>query len=164
VGSVVGFWTDLALRAVTACAATSVAFYVARISKLQWRTNQEKLRLDLYERRFEIYLRVLEFHWALVEWHDEHKQLALRGTFVKAFCESKFMFPKESGIYEFLQEFNKRAFRITSFKSGIEPLGNAFSEEKARRLEQRAEDVAWIVSSIDMFIEKLGPYLNFHSL
>ncbi len=157
-------WVDIGLRVVTASAATAVAIYVAQISRRQWKTNQEKLRLDLYQRRFEIYLRVLEYHWALLEWKGEPEQFALRGPFVKAFCESRFMFPKESGIYDFLSAFNYHAFRIVNFKSGVEVFGDAFSEERAKLSQQRIEDVNWVLGSIDTLIDKLAPYLNFHSL
>ncbi len=160
----VSFWIDVSLRILTAGAATIVAYYVAQISRRQWQTNQEKLRLDLYQRRFEIYLRVLEYHWALLEWKDEPEQFALRGPFVKAFCESRFMFPKGSGIYDFLILFNYHAVRIVNFKSGLEIYGNAFPEERAKLSQQRLEDVNWILGSIDTLIDKLAPFLNFHSL
>jgi hypothetical protein len=103
-------WIELIVRIVpivTAVATVIVAIYVARISRQQWRTNREKLRFDLYQRRFEIYLRVLDFHLALLEWQDESKLAVLYVPFLKAFCESKFLFPKESGIYDFLRDYNE---------------------------------------------------------
>jgi len=51
----VSFWIDTAMRIFTAGATTAVAIYVALIGKRQWKNNQEKLRLDLYEHRFGIY-------------------------------------------------------------------------------------------------------------
>lgn len=157
--SVVNFWIDLTLRIVTAGAAF-VALYVALINRRQWQTNRQKFRFDLYQRRFEIYLRVLEFHLALMEWQDEAKLAVLHRPFLKAFCESKFLFPKESGIYDFLEEYNMRAARVRVFKSQKPPRSDASPKER----EQLIEDEIWIKDCIGTLEEELGPYLNFHSI
>jgi hypothetical protein len=156
----VSFWIDPTLRFVTAVAATCVAFYVARISKRQWQTNQEKLRLDLYQRRFEIYLRVLEFHLALLEWQDEPKLAVLHRPFLKAFCESKFLFPQKSGIHDFLGEYNERAARVRAYKGRPDLSNEASPEERA----QLAEDQKWMRNLIGTLDKKLSPYLNFDSI
>jgi hypothetical protein len=160
----ISFWVDSILKVITAMAATAVAFYVALISKRQWETNQEKLRLDLYQRRFEIYLRVLDYYWALLEWRGKPEQLVTRGPFVKAFCESKFMFPEKSGVYDFLKEFNEHAFRITNFKSSIDELGDVFPNETVKLAQQRSKDVNWILMSVDTLLARMAPFLNFHKL
>lgn len=159
VSSMVSFWIDLTLRVVTAGAAF-VALYVALINRRQWRTNQEKFRFNLYQRRFEIYLRVIEFHLAVLEWQDEPKLAVLQGLFLKAFCESKFLFPKESGIYDSLRDYNERVARVRCFKSRIEPRGDASQTVR----EQVIEDEIWIRGYVGILDEKLGPYLNFHSI
>jgi len=156
-------WIELIVRTVpivTAVATVIVAVYVAKISGQQWRTNQEKLRFDLYQRRFEIYLRVLEFHLAVLEWRDEPKLAVLHVPFLKAFCESKFLFPKESGIYDSLRDYNERVARVRAVKSRIDPVGD-ISQEVRKKL---IEDQIWIKDYIGILDEKLGPYLNFHSM
>jgi hypothetical protein len=161
--STVCFSIELIVRIVpivTAVATVIVALYVARISRQQWRTNQEKLRLDLYQRRFEIYLRVLDYHLALLEWQDEPKLIVLHVPFLKAFCESKFLFPRESGIYDFLRDYNDRAARVRACKAQPELGSDASLEERARLIE----DKIWIKDCIGNLDKKLGPYLNFHSL
>jgi hypothetical protein len=157
-------WVDFTTKTITALSTVIVAVYVAIISKRQWMNNQEKLRLDLYQRRFEIYLRVIDYYWALLEWKDTPEQIATRGPFVKAFCESKFMFPIKSGVYEYLEEFNLHAFRVSNFKSAIDSWGESFPEEKAKLAIQRTENVNWILSSLDKLQERMAPFLNFHSL
>jgi hypothetical protein len=159
----VNCWIELIVRIVpivTAVATVIVAIYVARISRQQWKTNQEKLRFDLYQRRFEVYRRVLDFHLAVLEWQDELKLAVLHGPFLKAFCESKFLFPKESGIYDFLQEYNERAARVRVFKSQTTPRDDESPEVRA----QLIEDKIWIKDSIGTLDKKLGSYLNFHSI
>ena len=156
-------WIELIVRIVpivTAVATVIVAIYVARISRQQWRTNREKLRFDLYQRRFEIYLRVLNFHLALLEWQDEPKLAVLHGPFLKAFCESKFLFPKKSGIHDFLGEYNDRAARVRAYKGRPDLSNEASPEERA----QLAEDLKWMRNLIGTLDEKLNPYLNFDSI
>src|ERR1035441_11010452 len=84
-------WIELIVRIVpivTAVATVIVAIYVGWISRQQSKTNQEKLRFDLYQRRFEIYLRVLDFHFAIWQ-QDEPKLALLHVPFMKAFWRSE---------------------------------------------------------------------------
>ncbi len=136
-----------------------IAASVALIAFYQWKTNREKLRLDLYQRRFEIYLRVLDFHMALWQ-QDEHKLDLLHVPFMKAFCDSKFLFPKKSGIYDFLDEYNLRTSRVRVYRSEIPPRSDLTPEERA----QLTKDEIWIKDCIGVLDVKLGTYLNFRNI
>jgi hypothetical protein len=157
--SCLSFWTEFALRLTVPVATVLVAAFVAAITWFQWKTNREKLRLDLYQRRFEIYLRVLDFHVALWQ-QDEPKLDVLHVPFMKASWESKFLFPKESGIYDFLDEYNLRTARVRVYRTplGAASQGDVSQEERA----QLIEDKIWIKDCIGILDEKLGPYLKFH--
>ena len=136
-----------------------IAASVALIAYYQWKTNREKLRLDLFQRRFEIYLRVLDFHFAIWQ-KDEPKLNLLHAPFMKAFWESKFLFPEKSGIYDFLDDYNLRTSRVRVYRSQIPPRSDLTPEERA----QLIKDEIWIKDCIGILEEKLGPYLNFHSI
>lgn len=153
-------WANTTLGLAVPALTVLIGATVALVAYHQWKTNREKLRFDLYQHRFEIYLRVLEFHLALMEWQDEPKLAVLHRPFLKAFCESKFLFPKESRVYDFLEEYNMRAARVRVFKSQIPPRGDASPRER----EQLTEDEIWIKDCIGTLEEKLGPYLNFHDI
>ena len=45
-----------------------IAVCVASIGTFQWRTAQEKVRLDLYNLRFDVYVNAITFMQALMEW------------------------------------------------------------------------------------------------
>jgi hypothetical protein len=79
---------------------------------------------------------------------------------MKAFWESKFLFPEESGIYDFLDEYNLRTSRVRVYRSQIPPRSDLTPEERA----QFSKDEIWIKDCIGVLDEKLGPYLNFHSI
>jgi hypothetical protein len=136
-----------------------IAASVALIAFYQWKTNREKLRLDLYQRRFEIYLRVLDFHFAIWQ-KDEPKLNLLHVQFMKAFWESKFLFREKSGIYDFLDDYNLRTSRVRVYRSQIPPRSDLTPEERA----QLIKDEIWIKDCIGILEEKLSPYLNFHSI
>ncbi|MGD0522125.1 MAG: hypothetical protein ABSA48_12780 [Terracidiphilus sp.] len=154
-------WVNVVSEAIFACATTIVAIYVAIISRRQWKTNHEKFRLDLYSRRFEIYLRVLEYFQELVQWDGSPKQISLQRPFIKAYAESKFMFPPESGIYAFLKEFGEHAFHIIKFEENKSML-SGMPEEQMNLSIKRTDHVNWIFGSMTIFEEKIAPYLNFH--
>jgi len=157
-------WIDIGLKVLTAVAATTVAAYVARISWRQWKNNQEKLRLDLYERRFDIYMRVLDFHRELIAWNDTDAQKSSQQPFIRAVRESRFLFPESSGVYAFLEEFSSHAFYITNFRSARQGWGPAFPLEQVKLAQEFTAHVNWILTSIDTLENKLAPLLNFHAI
>jgi len=156
-------WIDLGLKALTAAATTTVAIYVARISKRQWLTNREKLRLDLYDRRFKIYLAAMEFHKALVIWDGTEEQQKLIDPFIQAFRESRFLFPESSGVFAFMTDFSKHAFFITNFGKLREML-SSYPKELNQQAMARSDSANWVLQSMEPLEQKLGPFLNFHEM
>ncbi|MGA3117133.1 MAG: hypothetical protein ABSF90_22165 [Syntrophobacteraceae bacterium] len=104
-----------------------IALFVAYIALQQYFTNKrqvkindEKLRLDLYNRRFNVYSTALDFHFALVEFSasgEQHKDAftILHKQFLKVAQESQFLFKPDSSIYDMLVEMHKRSFNRTGF-------------------------------------------------
>lgn len=162
-GITVKDWFTLGLQAITAGATITVAVYVARISRRQWWTNQEKLRLDLYNKRFEIYTRVLDFYQAIVMWEASAEQIQLQYPFLKAFRESRFLFPKDSGVFDYISEFQKHAFRIVQFDN-LKPLAKIDPKEFLKHSKQRENSLSWLLNSMEGLEERLAPFLNFHDI
>jgi hypothetical protein len=156
-------WIDPSLKVVTAIATTTVALCVARISWRQWFTNKEKLRLDLYEKRFGVYMRVLDLFQALILWDGSAEQKALTVPFIKAHLESRFLFPESSGIHAYLSEFRDHAFRIMNFDQ-LKSLGASDRQLYMKYTNERLESATWILSSMEPLEKKLAPYLNFHEI
>ena len=73
-----------------------IAAVVAIITRSQWKINREKLRLDLFERRFDIYYKTVEMCRVLEVWDGEAVQKATVSDFYRAFHEAKLLFPPES--------------------------------------------------------------------
>lgn len=140
------------VSAIAAC----VAAYAAHISN-------EKFRLDLYNKRFDIYSVALEFFNALTIFDpskDAKDFMLLHNRFIKSREESWFLFGKDSGIYELLGEMNNNAFKITGFKKHGKALASCLPEF-IKAFEESGSawrDSGAIISKLKVAME---PYLNF---
>ena len=149
-------WIAAITSVMTSAATASIAWVVAVISRRQWKTNQEKLRLDLYNRRFEIYRHCVDFAEGLYPRSEmTHVAVEREELFHRSLRESRFLFPTSSGVYQSLKAFDKHAtailatnaLKITELQQGER--GQAFSE---------------IQPFIDRLGEQVSPLLNFHEV
>jgi hypothetical protein len=155
--------SDLLLRITTPIAATIVSIAVAIISWKQWQISRERLRLDLFNRRFDIFQRVLDFHQELLTWKGSAEQKALYTPFIKAVRESRFIFPKKSGVLPFLEEFQRHSFYIVTFeeaRNSMQGMNREIGELAQRKLEHQN----WILYSMPTLEDKMEPYLQFEKL
>lgn len=139
-----------------------------------WCTNREKLRLDLYNRRFDIYNRTLDLLHALEVWNptsSEKQGHSLQDSsdlekalkaFTKASQESLFLFDNESGIHRRMEEIHSDAIGIIGYKRDIAPQFSGLeliAEESKFQTRMKRFYVA--LPSLEKALKK---YLNFHSL
>jgi hypothetical protein len=155
-------WFAVAISVISAVSTTTVAAYVAVISRRQWQTNNDKLRLDLYDRRFQIYLAVLDFYKALIGWQGTDAQVATQMPFLQAYRESVFIFPAKSGVYELLTEFQIHAQNITQYEGFVELFRSAGM--LPTKTTERLDSQAWILKSIETIEEKMKPFISFDRL
>lgn len=150
---------------VTAC----IAFIVAVITFRQWKVNKEKLRLDLYDRRFAIYTALLDYYIARTEPSSETRSVPdsmakAELAFVKAHREACFMFPSESHVYKTLSELADVLDKLPVFKN---PRDNTTWREglDCGRITpgKNYEENRWKADELRRNLEdKIAPYLNFH--
>ena len=74
---------------------------------LTWRVAHQKLKLDLYDKRFAIYEAALDFY-LLKDGHldsgDPKRVEDIHRTFIRACREAKFLFDTASGVFEALDK------------------------------------------------------------
>ncbi len=103
-----------------AFAAVSVTWHFSRhqkkIAEEQARIAGEKLRHDLYDRRFEIFSSIFDFYNAMISWEGTPEQKEARQRFFRAYQESGFLFTKESGIEALLKKLNDDGAKVIGFK------------------------------------------------
>lgn len=103
---------QLILSSFTALFTLVIAIASTRIANRQALTNEEKLRLDLYNKRFEIYRRSVDFYQVLESWDGSEQAKSVHKLFIIAKLESVFLFEPESGISQTLEDMHKRAFKV----------------------------------------------------
>jgi hypothetical protein len=138
------------------------AAFAIWIGLRQGRISEEKVRLDLYNRRYDIYNRVVDFQEALVTW-DGSSELSksARFGFIRAFRESSFLFDPKDGVYDILNQMHEKSSKLISIKDG--------SLKGAPPYVVLKEYQDGILDTLKYFDEKtpalgqkMGLYLNFH--
>lgn len=121
--------------------------------------SAEKLRLDLYNKRFDIYLRTLKFQQALFQKVREDGTLAaLHADFMIASRESRFLFSSESGVYDQLRRLHEASVAIMrEMPKDLPP------EYKSEHQEERsAAIVLWFGPGLTKLEDLMAQDLNFH--
>jgi len=155
-------------------AAVVISVVSACVAFAAWRTSREKLRLDLYNRRFDIYSRTLDLLHVLETWQPselEKNSASLQQSpdlekaqraFVKASREAQFLFDDASGIYKLLEQLHTDVITMIGFKrdSGPKLRGAALIAENQQFTERLSR-----VHAVAPLLEKgMKKYLDFHAL
>lgn len=89
-----------------------------RISLHQSKINEDKLKLDLYDRRFEVYRITLKYYQGFMD--DNWPKEEVRYNFIELKEASYFLFPKKTGIYATLEEIHKLGVKIKGWKEEVD--------------------------------------------
>lgn len=140
-----------------------VALYATWIARRESKVNQNKLRLDLYNKRLEIYNSMVDFYHAIWSYSSVPKERfkILHRKFIKAKLESKFLF--EPDVYESLNKIHNNASIIIGIQDHMEEFTadpKVFLETN-QNLHKAFEQINHIPEEI---AEKLLPYLDFHEI
>jgi hypothetical protein len=125
--------------------------------------QNEKARLDLYNRRFEILSSLYDFYDAMISWtsNPDSEQIAARKRFHRASQEAEFLFTKESGIAALLNDLNRQGQKVIGFKENKE----SFKSDPATMLAEFSKTQEIMLRGFDDGLTKLKtamhPYLDF---
>jgi hypothetical protein len=122
--------------------------------------SAEKLRLNLYNKRFDIYLRTLKFQQALFRMGKEDGVFdTLQADFMIASRESKFLFSPESGVYDQLRKLHEASLTIMQkIPKDLLPQNKLEHEEK-----RSAALVLWFGPGLEKLEDLMAHDLNFHN-
>jgi hypothetical protein len=131
-----------------------------------WWTTREKLRLDLFDRRFAIFKAAVDFSNILSVWTGSEEQLAARQLFARSVIESQFLFSKKSGIFAILGEMQEKSLRRFAADQLLARTDRGSMPNKClEAADESMEALHWILfSAIPELTEKMKPFLNFHTL
>ena len=149
---------DLYNGSMMTTAVSILAFVVAFFAL--W-VSADKLRLDLYNKRFDIYLRTLKFQQPLLRARKEDGTFAaLQTDFMIACRESIFLFSPRSGVYDQLRKLHEASAAI------VQDIPNDLPREKKSELEEKHSDaiVLWSDPGLEKLENLMKPYLKFHKV
>jgi len=153
-----------------------IAFVLAVVSVFftgfaAW-TGREKLRLDLYNRRFDIYSRTLDFYHVFLVWNPSEKEKrttslcdsptldATQRAFIKASRESQFLF-KDREITKLLEQMHKDSIKIIGYKRDT----SLFATPQLVPLVEETGACWKRINETMPFLEKrMAQYLDFHRI
>ena len=132
-----------------------IAAIVAYIAWQQHKTNRDKLRLNLYNKRYEVFYSLM----VLLSRISQQLNIKLEqiDEFSRATKEAVFLF--DEGIETYLETIRKKALDLWATKTELEglPKGDARSA-KARAITKLS---GWFRKQHDVAIDKFGKYLKF---
>lgn len=135
------FWLDFIVKLTPAFVSLVVGSFGTYIAFNQYRTNRDKLRLDLFEKRIEAYENLQEyFNYLLRDGCVEDKAISI---LVEARYKSLFLFGNE--ITEYIDEVWAKASemrhldlklyeRLIGLSSSIRVMNSEFAESERSRL------------------------------
>jgi hypothetical protein len=127
-----------------------IGVLLAYIAYQQLVTNRHKLKLDLYNKRFEVYTVTLKFHQELAgdgSTSDTHKD------FINHKEAAKFLFSSDPSIYQLLDEMHVKSFKINAVKN------NQNYPKTLEASKESLEAVNWCSEAVKDLSRKLEPFL-----
>jgi hypothetical protein len=134
-----------------------IAIYIAW---QQWKTNRQKLKLDLYDRRLKVFERVREILAMMYTTVSDDKRLfeLLSGT-----RDAEFLFGVE--IKDYIEEVYRRASTLSATNKQLRAiLETAPAELRKKLADVESEQVKWAFEQTRVVADKFKQYINLSKL
>ena len=96
-------------------AAALVSLATLTVGYTQMKIASAKVKLDLYNKRFNVYLSALEYYQAM--WKQTDGDLKEKGAeFIKCYRESLFLFSEKSGVHETLTRIKNSGGIVSTYE------------------------------------------------
>jgi hypothetical protein len=132
--------------------ATIFGAVAAWIAFNQWKTANNKLKFDLFDKRMEIYNRTREFLAKTVREGNGDFSDSLH--FLHSVDSAKFLFDKE--ISEYMRKIYNQSVQLRSLNDDYKILEGA---QKALKIQERGKLFAWFTTQFDELDSKMHKYL-----
>ena len=121
----------------------------------QWRVAENKLRLDLFDRRYKVYDATKKFLAVIIrEATSTDSQLF---EFNVGTSDAEFLF--EADLVAYLAQIRKRALHMRTAQQLFEPL--PVGDERSRHVQAAHDDLSWLSDQITAMTKAFTPYLGF---
>ncbi|CAI3949688.1 unnamed protein product [Commensalibacter communis] len=145
----------------------SIGFCSLVVAYTQMKIACAKTRLDLYERRFGIYVSALNCYQACSKEQSE-EILRCQYELIKSCRESQFLFKRNDSIHKILSEMLDYTNQIGSYVSRVkkyESLNSAYLEIELKRYKKLTDDAKAVFQKKLFELEdKIKPYIQFENI
>jgi hypothetical protein len=135
-----------------------IAAITTYIAYQQWKTNRDKLNLDRYERRLEVYKEVVRFiSVGIREANYENDELM---SFKPKVSEADFLFGEE--VSKYINELQERAVNLSywnkEYRDYSQPKPENYDHKKV--VEEKHKELLWISVQLEAARKLFKKYLN----
>jgi hypothetical protein len=135
-----------------------LAASVAIVAWLQWWVALNKLRLDLFDRRYKVYDATRKFLSVIFrEATFTDSQLF---EFYAGVSDAGFLFGDD--VVKYLEEIRTRAIRMLTAQHIFEPL--PVGEERTRHVNMASDQLKWLTDQLTEMANVFAPYLGFANI
>lgn len=132
-----------------------ISFKQYNINKLKYDVEHHKLKLELFNKRFDVFDNTLKLYKETME--DKVKQETFN-EFNTSYNSSFFLFPNSSGVYDLLDDFHKRFVAIRGYR--VPPYKNGSLIMDMDTSKKISEDLNWIRNNIPVLKELLSIHIS----
>ena len=131
---------------------------VGLIACLQWRVARNKLRLDLFDRRWQIYAATSKFVDAIN--NDPENVGSYMNDFNAGTSNAEFLF--DSNVVNYIKEVRRRAVDMRTAHTLYQTERDG--EQRTRNIEKFEADRLWLIEQATAMTKTFAPYLGFANI
>jgi len=132
-----------------------VGVVLAFIALLQFKVAHDKLRLELFDRRYKVYAATKKFLVVIVR--DAHFERSDLFEFFAATADADFLFDKD--ILDYLKQVADRATAMDVLQKKFDPL--PVGDERSGLVDKEHVEFVWLTHQITGMSKVFAPYLSY---
>ncbi|MEE1868212.1 hypothetical protein [Pseudomonas auratipiscis] len=139
-------------------AAALVSLATLTVGYTQMKIASAKVKLDLYNKRFNVYLSALEYYQSV--WGKNDGELKIKAAeFIKCYRESQFLFSEKDGLYKTLTSIKDAGGVIALYQEMIAEgkQGDAMHSLHEKSVDAREK----MGKAIQILEQQMAKYINF---
>jgi hypothetical protein len=131
---------------------------VGFIAWQQWKVSHDKLRLDLFDRRYKVFDSTRIFLSVILK--NARFDDSQFFEFCAGISDVEFLFGKD--VVDYLTQIRTKALDARAHHEALEtiPVG----DERSRRVNAKQNDILWLGEQINVISGAFAPYLNFTNI
>lgn len=134
------------------------AIFLGYIAWQQMKINKDKLKYELYNKRFEVLTKTIKFYQGVV--YEKKVSEEIHQDFIAAKTAAYFLFSKDKSIYSILDEMHKNSFKIKHFKEKSQEYAKKDPIYFQKANSEHDELLKWFRNEVPILKGKMRPYLE----